>query len=155
MRKTISTMLAGLAITAVGMFAADNTLGTWKLNAAKSKTTSANPAKSQTDVREALPDGSVKTTRTSQLADGTTVNVTFTLKYDGKNYPVTGAPYDTIAVKRVDDNTTTFVVSKTGGKLRMTGKSVVSKDGKTRTMTSSGTGADGKPESSTLVFDRQ
>ena len=52
------------------MLGADTSVATWKFNAAKSKTTSANPIKSQTDVREATPDGGVKVTRTGQMTDG-------------------------------------------------------------------------------------
>ena len=91
MRSIVAKLFIGMAITAIGMFGADSSLGTWKYNAAKSKTTSTNPIKSQTDVREATPDGGVKVTRTGQLADGTPVNYSFTYKYDGKEYPVTGA----------------------------------------------------------------
>ena len=36
-----------------------------------------------------------------------------------------------------------------------TGQNVISKDGKTLTQTSKGTSAEGKPEASTNVFDRQ
>ena len=36
----------------------------------------------------------------------------------------------------------------------MTGRTVVSKDGKTLTQTASGTGSDGKPVEQTLVFDK-
>jgi hypothetical protein len=37
----------------------------------------------------------------------------------------------------------------------MTGRTVISADGKTRTQTFKGTDADGKPVTQTLVFDRQ
>lgn len=155
MRNIGAKLLIGVAITAIGMSGADNTVGTWKLNAAKSKSTSANPIKSQTDVRETTPDGSEKTTRTAQLTDGTPVNYSYAFKFDGKEYPVTGAPFDTIAVKRIDANTTSFELRKKGGKYHMTGRTVISADGKTRTQTFKGTDAEGKPVTQTLVFDRQ
>jgi hypothetical protein len=144
-----------MAITAIAAFGADSSLGTWKYNAAKSKTTSTNPIKSQTDVREATRDGGVKLTRTGQLADGTSVNYSFTYKYDGKEYPVAGGPYDTISVKRIDANTTSYEVRKTGGKYHFAGRTVISQDGKTMTQTSTGTDAEGKPVTQTSVFDRQ
>src|SRR6266699_284740 len=112
----LSMLLIGLAITAVVMFAADSSVGTWKLNATKSKFTGSYVVKSQTDVREATPDGGVKVTRTGQLADGTPVKGSFAYKYDGKDYPATGLAFDAISVKRVDANTTTFDVRKNGGK---------------------------------------
>jgi len=155
MRNIAAKFVIGMAIAAIGLFGADSSLGTWKYNAAKSKTTSANPTKSQTDVREATPDGGVKITRTGQLTDGTPVDSSFTYKYDGKESPVTGGPFDTISVKRIDANTTSWVVNKTGGKYHLTGRTVISKDGKTLTQTSKGTDAEGKPVAQTLIFDKQ
>jgi hypothetical protein len=155
MGRIVAKLFVGLAITAIGMFGADSSVGTWKYNVAKSKTTTTNPTKSQTDIREATPDGGVKVTRTGELKDGTAVNFSFTYKYDGKESPVTGGAFDTISVKRVNANTTTFDVRKTGGKYHITGRNVISKDGKTLTQTSKGTSAEGKPETSTLVYDKQ
>jgi hypothetical protein len=151
----LSMMLMGLAITAVVASAADSTVGTWKLNPAKSKFTGSFVVKSQTDVREATPDGGVKVTRDGQLGDGTPVKGSFSYKYDGKEYPATGLAFDVLSVKRTDANTTTFEVKKTGGKYHVTGRTVISADGKTMTQTAKGTDADGKPISSDLVFDKQ
>jgi hypothetical protein len=159
MRKTMSSIVAKLfivmAITAIGAFGADNSAGTWKHNAAKSKTTSTNPTKSRVVVREATPDGGVKVTNSGQLADGTTSNYSYTCKYDGQECPVTGGPFDTIALKRIDENLWSFETKKTGGKYHMTGQTVISKDGKTMTQTSKGTDAEGKPVTQTTVLDRQ
>ena len=155
MQRIVAKLAIGIAVTAIGMFAADSSIGTWKFNAAKSKSTSSNPIKSQTDVREATPDGGVKMTRTGQLADGTAVSFSYTCKYDGKECPVTGGQFDVISIKQVDANTMTYEVKKTGGKYHMTGRNIVSKDGKTRTQTSKGTDAAGKPVTSTSVFDKQ
>jgi hypothetical protein len=151
----LSMLLIGLAITAAVAFAADSTVGTWKLNAAKSKFTGSFVIKSQTDVREATPGGGVKVTREGQLGDGTPVKGSFTYNYDGKEYPATGLAFDVLSVKRTDPNTTTFEVKKTGGKYHVTGQTVISADGKTMTQTAKGTDADGKPISSTSVFDKQ
>ena len=49
MRNILVKVLIGTAITAIGMFGADSSAATWKFNPAKSKTTSTNPIKSQTD----------------------------------------------------------------------------------------------------------
>ena len=156
MKKLIaSSSVLLLAITTTMTFAADSMVGTWKLNAAKSKFTGSYVVKSQTDVREATPDGGLKVTREAQLGDGTAVKGSFTVKYDGKEYPATGLAFDVLSVKRVDPNTTTFEVKKTGGKYHVTGQTVISADGKTMTQTAKGTDADGKPISSTTVFDKQ
>ena len=89
------------------------------------------------------------------MADGTVVNYSVTFKYDGHEYPATGAPYDFVSVKRINGTTTTFSTRKSDGKYRMTGQSVVSKDGKTLTQKYKGVDAQGKPVVSTLVFNRQ
>ena len=151
----LSMLLIGLALTAAVTFAADSTVGTWKLNAAKSKFTGSFVVKSQTDVREATPGGGVKVTREGQLGDGTPVKGSFTYNYDGKEYPATGLAFDVLSVKRIDPNTTTLEVKKTGGKYHVTGRTVISAGGKTMTQTAKGTDADGKPISSTSVFDKQ
>jgi hypothetical protein len=155
MRNIVTKLVIGMAITAIGMFGADSSLGTWKWNAAKAKTTSTNPLKSRIDVYEATPDGGVKVTRKEVRADGTTYNFSYTCKYDGKECPVTGAAFDTISLKRIDANTTVSVTKKTGGAYNQTSRSVYSKDGKTKTSSITGTGTDGKPIASTYVYDKQ
>ena len=148
-------LLIGLAITAIGMFAADSSLGTWKWTPAKSKSISTNPLTSRTDVYEATPDGGVKVTRTQQRADGTTSNFSYTFKYDGNEYPATGGTFDIVSAKRVDANTTVSVVKKTETAHIETSQNVYSKDGKTRTQTVKGISSTGKPVDSTFVFEKQ
>src|ERR1035437_8352698 len=138
MRNIAAKLVVGMAITAIGMFGADSSVATGKFNAAKSKTTRTNPIKSQTDVLEAMPDGGVKLTRTVQFTDGTPNEGTCSYKYDGKEYSTeaTGLPFDKISVKRIDANTTSWEVKKTGGKYDVTGTNVISKDGKSEEHTS-------------------
>ncbi len=154
MRKIVAKLVLGIAIASVGMFGADVRLGNWKFNAAKSKSTSSNPIKVQTDAVEASPDGKVTTNRTGQMADGTAFKYSFSYKYDGRDYPVKGAPFDMISVKRIDANTTNYEVSKSGSKYQMKGQTVITRDAQTKTITSQGTDAAGKPFSQTLVFNR-
>jgi len=157
MRTILTKGLIALAITTVAAFGADNSLGTWKLNVAKSKYTPAAPmpVKSLTVTREAA-DGGVKQTTTGEQADGTAINASYTAKYDGKDVQVTGnAPYDTIAIKQVNANTLTDARKKTGGPYHGTSRIVVSNGGKTMTTTTKGTNADGKEFTSTFVFDKQ
>jgi hypothetical protein len=42
MRSILVKVFIGLAITSIGMFGADNSIGTWKRNVAKSKNTPSN-----------------------------------------------------------------------------------------------------------------
>ena len=132
MYQTLQKLTFVVVLTAVGAFAADNTLGTWKLNMEKSKFSPSAPVKNLNAMREAT-DGGLKSTVTGEQADGTPVNASYTAKYDGKEYPVTGSPYDTIAIKQVNANTLTVVQTKKDGKYSVTGRTVVSKDGKTMT----------------------
>src|SRR3954454_10368075 len=103
---SLSRTIHTLAITVVAACAADNSLGTWKLDPAKSKYTPAPmPVKSLAVTRETAGAGA-KVTTTGEQADGTAINATYTTQYDGKEVQVTGnAPYDTIAVKQASPNT--------------------------------------------------
>jgi len=154
MRHILAKLPIGIAITVLAMSGADNTLGTWKRNVDKTKVTGAKPLKSLTTVREAA-DGGVKATSTGEYMDGTPIQSSYTAKYDGKEYPVTGAPWDTISIKQIDANTLTTELKKTGGKFHTKGRTVVSKDGKTMTVTSKGTNDEGKPTAATIVYDKQ
>ena len=156
MRTVLTKAILALAITTVAAFGADNTLGTWKLNVAKSKYTPAPmPIKSLTITREAA-EGGVKQTVTGERADGTAINASYTAKYDGKDVQVAGnSQYDTIAIKQVNANTLTDERKKTGGPYKATGRTVVSNGGKTMTTTTKGTNAEGKEFTQVLVFDKQ
>jgi 2',3'-cyclic-nucleotide 2'-phosphodiesterase (5'-nucleotidase family) len=151
-----SRVLAVLAITAVAALGADNSIGTWKVDVAKSKYTPAPfPLKSLTSVREAAPDG-VKVTNTGERADGS-VNASYTAKYDGSWATVTGtgSPYDSISIKQVNANTFTYEAKQTNGKYRASGRTVISSDGKTMTTKAKGTDANGAPMTLTLVYEKQ
>jgi hypothetical protein len=156
MRTILTKALIALAITTIGALGADNSIGTWKLNAETSKYTPAPmPVKSLTVTREAS-DGGMKVTITGEQADGTAINATYTIKYDGKGVQVTGnSPYDTIAVKQVNDNTLTDTRNQTVGRYHATSRIVVSNDGKTMTTSTKGTNGEGKEFTSTFVFVKQ
>src|SRR5579863_8465809 len=142
MRHTLVRSILALTVTAISVCGADNSLGTWKLNMEKSKFTPSAPVKSLTSTREAS-DGGVKVTTTGERADGTPINASYTAKYDGKEYPVTGAPYDSIAMKQLNAHTFTATQKNSSNKYSTTVRSVISGDGKTMTNTVKGIGADG------------
>ena len=52
-------------------------------------------------------------------------------------------------------NDATSETKKNTGPYQGTGRTVISKDGKTMTTTTKGTDGDGKPFASTLVYDKQ
>jgi hypothetical protein len=134
-------------------FAADAFIGTWKLNEAKSKIATGSP-KNTTVVYEAAGDN-VKVTIDGVDGDGKPIHNEWTGKFDGKDYPVTGdSSSDARALKKIDDHTITFEVKK-GGKVITSGRIVLSADGKTRTVTTTGTDAKRNKVSGTAVYDKQ
>ena len=138
-------------------FGADNTIGTWKRDTAKSKTAAGvSPITNLTVTREAA-DGGVKVSAKGERADGSKIDTIAIVKYDGKEVAVTGTglTFDTTAIKQVNANTITEERLKKGGKYHSTVRTVVSADGKTMTSTTKGTGADGKAFTSVSVFDKQ
>ena len=123
MLTKISQITLVVAVSTIGMFAADNSLGTWKRDVSKTKVTPTpvSAVKSQTIVREAV-NGGVKHTSKTERMDGTVSETSFNAKYDGKAVPVSGnGSYDTISWKQIDANTFTMNTSKTDGKYRTTG----------------------------------
>jgi hypothetical protein len=131
-------------------------LGTWKLNVAKSSSTPGVPLpKSQIDTIEAV-DGGFKQTSARVLSDGKAVRFEYTAKLDGKDYPWTGSAFaDTMSVIKVDDYTTEWALKKSG-KIVQSGRTVFSRDGKSRTITWKGTGVTtGQTGEGSSVFDRQ
>lgn len=160
MLTTVSKRVSLMAILAVGVFAADNSLGTWKRNVEKTTyqqgAPPANPIVEQITVREAVPGG-VKVTNKGKRKDGTLINSTAVYKYDGTPSTVTGTGtnIDTGSVKQIDDNTFLVETKRTGTKYHLTGKAVVSKDGKTMISTAKGTDNEGKPLAFTVVQEKQ
>ena len=150
------TVLVSLAVflLAVGVsLAADANLGTWKLNEAKSKIPAG--AAKNTTVVYAMAGDSVKITVDGTTGDGKPTHSEWTGKYDGKDYPATGAAdHDSRWYKQADDKTLEFGAKK-AGKSVGTGKVVISADGKSRTVTSTLPDASGKPATSMAVYDKQ
>ena len=76
-------------------------------------------------------------------------------KFDGKDYPVSGDPNsDKRSYTKINDRTLGFNVKK-GNKGTISGRIAVSADGKTRTVTTSGTDLKGKKISSVAAYDKQ
>jgi hypothetical protein len=128
-------------------------MGTWKLNEAKSKF-APGASKNNSVVYEAVGDN-VKATVDGTDGNGKPTHSEWTGKFDGKDYPVAGDPAsDTRSLKKIDDRTLELTVKK-DGKVTLTGRIVVSADGKSRTLTTSGTDAKGKKVKNTAVYDKQ
>jgi hypothetical protein len=150
------TILASLAVFLAGVavgIAADANMGTWKLNEATSQL-GAGATKNHTVIYTAAGDN-LKVTVDGISSEGKPVHHEWTGKVDGKDYPVTGDPTsDTRSYKKIDDRTLEFA-GKRGGKVTVTGRIVLSADGKSRTVTSSVTDAKGNKIESTAIYDKQ
>jgi hypothetical protein len=101
------------------------------------------------------PDGGFTVTSESYTRAGDTVRNSYSARYDGKRYPISGSPnvdsisfarLDARTVERFDTKGTTFIGSQTR---------VVSPDGKTLTVMAKPMGPQGRTVGSILVFDRQ
>ncbi len=150
-----SGVLAAVLAGTVLAQAADPQVGNWKLNLAKSKYTPPLAPKSGTVKIEAIAGGSRVVVDQAQ-ADGSTRHYEYSPKYDGKDGPVTGnnPDADMVSRTRVDANTVQTTLKK-GGKVTLTQRSVVSSDGKTRTVTVTGTNAAGQTVNNVVVYDKQ
>jgi len=148
--------LGFLALLSSAPFAqSDPQVGVWKLNVAKSKYSPGPTPKSGTTTIEAAGAG-VKVTVDQEIADGSKRHWSFTAAYDGKDSPVTGNNPDADTVARIRLNPTTVqTTSKKGGKVTTTQTSEVSKDGKTRTVTTKGVNAKGEQVSNVAVYEKQ
>ena len=151
--RTIILTLLVCFIGAAVCFADDPQVGKWKLNEAKSKI-GPGSLKNTTVIYEAAGD-SVKVTTDGTDGEGKPLHSEWTGKYDGKDYPVTGDPNtDTRSYKKVNDHTLEFA-NKKGDKVTISGRGVVSADGKTRTVTITGTDSAGKKYTSAMVYEKQ
>ena len=112
------------------------------------------PVRSLTTTRTAV-NGGVKVISTGEMSDGSALSSGYTAKYDGTPSAIEGTVWDTISVKQVDDDTFTNESKKAGGSYHTIAQVKISPDGKTMTVTSKGTNAEGKPLNSTFVYEKQ
>ena len=151
--KTIGlTFILCLAAGAFTFAADDAMMGTWKLNEAKSKITAGAP-KNTTVVYAAAGD-QIKVTTDGTDEQGKTAHTEWTGKFDGKDYAVTGDANADMRSYKMEGKNTLELANKKGGKVTVTGKIVVSEDGKTRTVTLTTTDAKGAKVTSTAVYDK-
>jgi hypothetical protein len=144
----VTLMSASLAL------AGDNWVGTWKLNVAKSKFSPGPAPKASTLKFDPSPDG-IKLTQEMVDAEGKATPGGYTAKFDGKEVPYAGNPdTDSASPTRIDDNTYENTWKK-AGKVTIKARVVVSADGKTLTVTQTGTNAEGQVVNNTAVYEKQ
>ena len=153
--KVVITGLAALAFSAAARAQTpDPYVGTWTLDVAKSTFKPGPAPKSSTVVVEAAGKG-LKISIDAVGADGTPMKWGYTTMRDGKDAPVTGNPnYDAIAVTQTTPTTGTATYKKEG-KVVSTSKSNLSSDGKTLTLTVTGTDPKGQTVNNVMVYTKK
>lgn len=154
MNTRIATVAVALSFaTAAVCLAASPQMGTWKLNEAKSKIP-AGMGKNTTVVYAEKGD-KIEVTVDGVDKDGKPTHSVWVGKFDGKAYPSKGnLSWNSSAYKVVNDRTNDITTMK-DGKIVWSGRIEVSKDGKSRTVTMNGTGADGKKFKGKAVYDKE
>ena len=147
-------VVLGAGIVRVSAQASDARIGTWKLNVEKSKYSPGPAPQSSTLKVEASGQGEKATTEGVNAA-GTATMTQYTAQYDGKDSPITGSQNaDTVSLKRIDARTMERT-DKKGDKVVATSTRVVSEDGKTMTVTTKGTNAQGQAVDNVTVWEKQ
>ena len=147
-------VVLGADIATLSAQASDPRMGTWKLNVAKSKY-SPGPAPQALTLKVEPSGQGEKVTAEFVNADGTRTTTQYTANFDGKDNPLTGSQIaDTVSLKRIDARTTDRT-DKKGGKVAQTLRRVVSKDGKTMTVTTKGTNAQGQAVNNVAMFEKE
>jgi hypothetical protein len=160
-RTVHARSLAVVALGSVVVFAgtalaqsSNSSLGTWKLRGAMPNVGADSPT-SVILKYEAAGTG-VKATLDMMGANGPLAHLEFSGDYDGKDNPVTGSGQvgAVVALSRLDANTVRLVHKGDGNVIR-TETAVVSSDGKTMTVATTGTTPSGIPINGVAVWDRQ
>jgi hypothetical protein len=152
---TLLALVLPTALPPAGIAQSNPLIGTWKINLAKSKYSPGPAPRSGTTIFEAVGQG-LKITAENTDAQGKLTKVDFgVISFDGKSYPVTGTPdYDASSYKQV--NASTFESTRTkAGKVVQTVTIVVSADGKSRTVTTTGVDEKGQQINNVAVYDKQ
>ncbi len=152
-RTILASLVVFLAGIAFGLAQTDASayMGTWKLNEGKSKF---GPGSGKNTMVTYTPagDNQVKIVTDGTDKDGKPTHSEWTGKFDGKDYPVTGSPtQDSRSYMPAGKHSLSMTVKK-DGKSVMTGKITVAPDGKSRTVTT--TGSD-PSMNVTAVYDKQ
>jgi len=162
--KLFQTGSAVLAVASLLLAAQTNSMvGTWKLNVADSKFSSAAPPKSATRTVEAQTDG-LSVSYEFVASEGSITKYSYTANFDAKDYPISGSGTnwredmvggaESIALRRAGSNAYAGALKKSGNVV-MTTKTVLSKDGKVTTITRNGVDAKGQPTKEVSIWDKQ
>jgi hypothetical protein len=157
MRQFASVILGVLALAVIPTAAqtTEPIVGTWKLDPAKSTYKPGPAPKSSTIVVTPAGKG-VKVAVDAVNADGSPLKWGFTTLRDGKEEaPVTGNPmFDTVTASRESAHAGTNIYKK-AGKVVITTKVAIAPDGKSMTVTTTGTDPKGQALNNVVLYTKQ
>jgi hypothetical protein len=141
-KRIFAIALSVLVLATIASAADDPFVGTWRLNVAKSQIGMMTTSWKSGTIKIEAQEGGIKSTSDFSYENGTITHAEVTYKRDGRDYPVTGETggyYDSVSSRKIDANTVESVY-KLAGKEVAIHQWVVSKDGKTSTVTMKYTG---------------
>jgi hypothetical protein len=146
-------LLTALCVFSAALIGADNPIaGTWKLNTAKSKSAPGTAIKEMTVTFEQVGD-QWKRVATGTDSDGKAINQNSTIAWDGKDHAI-DEPGTTVAVTQVNPRTLNATVKHEGAVVDSI-HVVISKNGKTMTVSEKGQDEKGRKLDNVEVFDKQ
>lgn len=152
-KRTLIT-LAAIVTWSAGLTAQNEPfLGTWELNLAKSSITRGAPPQSESIANVAEPGG-FKSTLTSVTGRGTSVEIHH-YNFDGNFHQTEGGDPRELSFKRIDRRNIESDTRR-NGQITVNRRFVLAEDGKTMTVTASGTTGGGqKYTNDTRVYDKK
>jgi hypothetical protein len=155
-RTRLVVLALALLFVSVGLEATnDPFVGTWKLDVTRSTYSPGPPSRAEILTSEPYGNNGIKTTARITDAQGKQTVTAYHGNFDEKDSPITGdANADTTSLKRIDAYTMVRT-NKKAGKVTTIVRREVSKDGKTLTVTQTGTNINGQTVHNVTVFDKQ
>jgi hypothetical protein len=150
------TLCMSAALAPVVLAEGDAHVGSWQLNLAKSTFNPGPPPKRQT-LWYKSEAGQLTALLQGLDAEGRPISPdvgNLVIYFDGKDHPTARPGYDSSAWTRISARK--YVVHrKKNGKTVLTSTNIVSDDGRTMTITTTGTDENGRPVNNVRVYDRQ
>ncbi|HUJ72201.1 MAG TPA: hypothetical protein VLZ30_08140 [Verrucomicrobiae bacterium] len=149
-----------IALFAGSVFAQDGVqlkIGTWKLNIEKSKFPAGTEPRSDTRVYEDRGGGVILSKHTTVDHQGKEALTIYVAKFDDKEYPVItrgSSAFSFITFHSIDARSESCVLNRDGN-VAARGRTTISRDGKTMTMTLNRTNAEGQSAQEIDVYDKQ
>jgi hypothetical protein len=153
--QSVSLMCIGALLLVAPANATDPEVGTWRANLARSTYRPADQKPRRALVKIDQVDNGIRVFVDIIDPTGKRLKYDYVVKFDGQDYPVTGDPSrDATAGKKIDEYTLEQV-SKRNGRINATNRIVVARDGQSRTQTTDGVDARGRPIHNVVFWERQ